>query len=151
MTLVEVVIALAILSIALTGTLALVRRTSSASSDPMLTHQSAAIAQAYLEEIMSRSFFDPDPNSPAVPCPTPEASRALYDNLCDYHGLDDSGARDQNGSRVDGLGSWRVRVTVDTNVALGAVAGPSDIARVDVRVTHGHGVDTLVSSYRTSY
>ena len=150
LTLVEVVISISIISIALAGTLALVR-TGSSSADPMLTHQSAAIAQAYLEEIMSRSFLDPDPNSGSSPCPTKEGSRALYDNVCDYNGLDDSGAKDQDGTAVSGLESWRVRVTVDTTATLGAVTGSTNVIRVDVRVTHDHGPDITVSSYRTSY
>jgi MSHA pilin protein MshD len=85
-------------------------------------------------------------------CPAPEASRDLFDNVCDYNGLDDSGARDQFGAAIAGLSPYRVRVTVDSaSAVLGALTGPANVERVDIRVTHPLPLDITLTGYRTSY
>ena len=46
------------------------------------------------ELALQQAYVDPDDGQV---CPTAEASRPLFDNVCDYSGLADSGARDQQG------------------------------------------------------
>jgi len=150
-TLVELVVSLVVMAIALAGTLQVMDATAGASADPMVLQQASAIADSHLEEILLRPFYDPDTGAGGGGCPAPEASRALYDNVCDYHGLDDSGARDQTGAAVAGLAAYRVRVNVDSAASLGSLSGPADVLRVDVRVTHTDVVDLSVSGYRTRY
>jgi MSHA pilin protein MshD len=150
-TLIELVISIVIISIAILGTLEVMRTTTLGSADPMLLKQATAIAEAYLEEILLKPFYDPDSGAGGGVCPTAEASRDLYDNVCDYNGLDDAGAVDQNGSAVAGLGTYRVRVSVDSAATLGALSGPADVMRADVRVTHSDRVDSTLSGYRTRY
>ena len=148
LTLIELVISIAVLGIALGGALLAIDQTTLRSADPMLQHQASAVAEAYLEEILLKSFLDPDVGTV---CPAAEASRGLYDNVCDYAGLDDSGARDQTGAVVTGLESYRVRVTVDTAATLNTLTGSGDVLRVDVRVNHGSRVDLTVSGYQANY
>jgi MSHA pilin protein MshD len=148
LTLVELVISIVVLGIALPGVLLAVNATTKRSADPMLEHQAVAIAEAYLEEILAKAYADPDD---ASVCGAAEGSRDLYDDVCDYAGLDDAGARDQEGGAVAGLGAYRVRASVDTAATLGALSGSADVLRVDVRVTHAAGVDLTLSGYRTSY
>jgi MSHA pilin protein MshD len=150
-TLVELTISIAVIGIALAGTLALVRRATVASADPLIQRQASAIAEAYLEEILLRPYYDPDLGAGAGACPAPEASRPLFDNVCDYAGLDDAGAHDQTGAAVAGLTPYRVRVSVDTAATLGSLSGPGSVLRVDVRVTHALPVDFTLSGYRASY
>ena len=150
-TLVEMAISIAVIGIALAGTLEVVRRTTLASADPMIRRQASAIAEAYLEEILLRSYYDPDLGAGGGACPGAEASRALFDNVCDYHGLDDSGPRDQTGTALAGLEPYRVRVTVDGAATLGALSGSASVLRVDVRVSHGLPLDFTLSAYRTQY
>ncbi len=147
LTLVELLIAIVVISVALGGTLLLSRQTVLRSADAMIQHQALVVATAYLEEIMLRAYLDPDT---ATLCPASEVCRALYDNVCDYAGLDDAGVVDQTGSSVSGLGDYRVRVDVDTTANLGGLSGSADVLRVDVRVTHPTGVDITLSGYRTA-
>jgi MSHA pilin protein MshD len=140
-----------IIGIALAGTLQLMATTTRWSADPMLRYQAMAVAEAYLEEILLRSFYDPDLGAPGGACPAPEASRDLYDNVCDYNALDDLGARDQTGVAVPGLGNYRVRVNVDSAATLGGLSGANTVLRVDVRLTHTTQVDFTLSGYRTQY
>ncbi|KAA3628790.1 MAG: prepilin-type N-terminal cleavage/methylation domain-containing protein [Proteobacteria bacterium] len=146
LSLIELVIAIVVIGIAVTGIVAAFSKVSSSSVDPMLQEQAIAIAEAYLEEISLRPFVDPDT---ATVCPAPEAARSLYDNICDYNGLSDVGARDQTGTAIASLSQFTVTVAV-VNAALNGVPA-ADSLRIDVRVNHssGHGVSTYLSGYRT--
>jgi MSHA pilin protein MshD len=150
-TLVELVISIAIIAIVVSGTLLLVQKVAVHSADPMIERQALAIAQAYLEEILLRPYWDPTLGSAGGACPAAPGSRALYDNVCDYRGLDDAGARDQTGAAVTGLGAYRVRVAVDTAATLGDLSGSADVLRVDVRVTHPAAVDLVLSGFKARY
>lgn len=158
-TLVELVISIVIISVALVGVLLVMNQTTRYSADPMIQHQAVAAGQSYLEEILLKSFRDPslapDPDAGRV-CPGAEAGRALYDNVCDYDGLDDNGARDQLGNAIPGLEGYRIRVDVVCDDAVHTLAGnadceATDVLRVNVRVTHAGlaGLDITVSGYRT--
>ena len=149
LTLVEMVISISILSVGLVGTLQVVRVVGGASADPMIRQQVGAIADAYLTEVLMKDFHDPNLGAAGGVCPTPEASRSLYDNVCDYDGTDDVGARDALDSAIPSLASYRVRVDVDTGDSLGGLSGPADLLRVDVRVTYSTNTDLTVSGYRS--
>jgi len=148
LTLVEMTISIAVIGIALAGSLLAVDAVTVRSADPMLLHQASAVAEAYVEEILLKPYLDPDTTTV---CPAPEASRDLFDNVCDYAGLDDAGALDQLGAPVAGLGDYRVRVTVDPAATLNGLTGSAEVLRVDVRVTHPARVDLTLSGYRTNY
>jgi MSHA pilin protein MshD len=150
-TLIEMVVSIAIIGIVVAGTLLLVQKVSVHSADPLIERQALAIAQAYLEEILLRPYWDPVLGAGGGACPAPPASRALFDNVCDYQGLDDAGAADQSGAPVAGLAAYRVRVAVDAAAALGDLSGPADALRVDVRVTHPASVDLRLSGFRARY
>ncbi len=142
-TLVELLVSIVIVAIAAGTILGLLATTTGASADPMLRHQASAVAEAYLEEILLRPFDDPDGIDG-------EASRAAFDDLDDYDGLIDAGARDQFGNAIGGLGSYTVAVSVVPSAALpGVPAG--DALRVDVTVSRGSDINLLLSGYRTRF
>jgi len=62
--LIELIVAIVILSIGVTGFITLIINTTKNSVDPQIRVQGNAIARAYLEEVMLNSFcepnFDPD-------------------------------------------------------------------------------------------
>ncbi len=150
-TLVELVISMVVIGIALGGILLVMNYTTARSADPLIQHQGVAIAEAYLEEILTRAY-DED----AVPGTADtegawgpdagEGSRDLYDDVNDYQGLSDVGARDQTGAAIAGLTAYTVQVAVVAAPLNGAPA-----ARVEVTVTHGSGFSLAVSGYRANY
>ena len=148
--LLETVLAIVVLSISLTGTLMVMDYTGRHSADPMIQLQAVAVAETYLAEIMLQSYIDPDldPVSGAV-CPTKEASRDLYDNICDYDGLNDSGASTRSGASVTGLESYTVVVSVDTIATLNSLSGSAKVLRIDVAVTHPASDSITLSGYRS--
>ena len=146
-TLVELVISIVVIATTLVALNVAFTTLLRPSADSLLVVQSLATAEGYLEEILGRGFVDPDDGTL---CPTPEASRDLYDNLCDYNNLDDSGARDQFDNPIVGLEGFRVRVTVDSGFDLNGVNGGEAI-EVVVRVTHPASIDFSLRGYRTAF
>jgi len=168
-TLIELVITIMVLAIGVTAFTRLMNASTIASVDPMIRQQAHAIAQSYLEEVMLNSFCDPNlPGSCPATCvagnicstcgglasPAPAETRPDYDDVCDYNGLSDTGARNQFDVAIAALSNYNVSVTVDDSaVTLSGLSSSSgQVVRVDVRVTHDtNPVDVTLSSYRTNF
>jgi MSHA pilin protein MshD len=145
--LIELVVAIVVISIALTGTMLIVDTTTRRSVDPMLERQAISIAESYLEEVLQKAFLDPDDGTL---CPPAEPSRALFDNICDYDGLDETGARNQLGMPVTGLDFYRIEIDIDQTATLGSLTGSANVLRVDATVTDPMGRPVRLAGYRTS-
>ena len=141
-TLIELIASIVVVSIAVAGILGVFTSTVGRSADPMLRHQAVAIAEAYLEEILLKPFADPDGIDG-------EALRSMFDDVDDYDGPVDAGARDQFDNPLAGLGDYTISVTVATSGALPAVGG-GDALLVDVTVTRASDVAFTLSGYRTN-
>jgi len=132
-TLIELVVSIVVLSVAITGIMMVMTQTVASSADPMLRDQATAIAKSYMEEILSQPLTDPDGGE--LNGPEAGETRATYDDVWDYHGLNNnSGALDQNGGAVTGLSSYNVTVTI-TSTTAGPGAG-SPASRISIMVTH---------------
>lgn len=137
---VELIISIAVFAIAITAILGVFIGTTSKSADPMVQAQAAAIAQSYMEEILLREFSDPDGVS--------GEGRATADDVDDYDGLVDNGARDQFNNPIAGLEDYTVTVSVNASSDLGV--GGGDEKRIDVTVTHPIGISLRFSGYKTN-
>jgi MSHA pilin protein MshD len=148
--LIELIVAIVVISIATTGVLLVYATAVRYSADPMIQQQALAVAEAYLDEILARPVADPDGGETGGA----EAgeTRATFDDLQDYAGLSDSPPRDQNGNAdwdQDGqpdLPGYTVSVAVLTNQNVNGVP----MARVDVRVTYPPVVDFTLTGYRAN-
>lgn len=141
MTLIEIVIAIVVIAIAVSAVLGVLAGNVQHSADPMVVTQGITIAEAYLDEIAHKPFSDPDGTDG-------EASRIDFDDIDDYDGLIDSGAADQFGNPIAGLGGYTVSVAVNASSGLPGVAA-ADVYRIDVRVQFASVVDYTLSGYRT--
>ncbi len=169
-TLIELVITIMVLAIGVTAFTQLMNASTIASVDPMVRQQAHAIAQSYLEEVMLNSFCDPNLSTdcPAfctaanicstcggTASPAPAEARSDYDDVCDYNGLTDSGARNQFDVAIAALSDYDVTVTVDDSaVTLSGLSSASgQVVRVDVNVTHvtNPDIDVTLSGYRTNF
>ncbi len=142
-TLVELLVSIVIVAIAASTVLGVLSMTTAGSADPMIRHQAAAVAEAYLEEILLKPLSDPDALDG-------EAARADFDDIDDYDGLSDGGAHDQFGVPLPGLADYNVAVSVAPSAGLPSVPA-ADTMRVDVVVTHASSVNFTLSGYRTRY
>ena len=176
---IELIVAIVVLSIGVTGFITLIINTTKNSVDPQIRVQGNAIARAYLEEVMLNSFcepnFDPDAD-PATGCSVEctfsacstgspgacggvnavggaEAGRAVFDDICDYHNLTHTGAMDQSGGVISGLEDYTVDVKViDSGTMLnGLNASAGQVVRIDVDVTHSSGTAMSLSGFKTNY
>jgi MSHA pilin protein MshD len=140
-TLIELIVSIVVIAIAASAVLGVLSRSVSRSADAMVLSQAVSIAEAYLEEIALKPFADPDGTDG-------EVSRTDFDDVDDYDGLVDAGARDQFGTPIAALSSYTVSVTVAASTALASVPG-ADAERIDVRVTYAPNVSVALSGYRT--
>lgn len=143
-TLVELIVAIAIIGVALAGLVAAYNRANVASADPLVTQQMLAIAEATMEEVMLKPF----PQAGAVR----QANRADFDETDDYQAFGPAPVTDVNGDAMAGMERYRVQVQVDRPGAGGvpAIAGvPSaEARRIRVTVT-GQGQPISLTGWRT--
>ncbi len=147
-TLIELTLSILIISICLIGTILAFITVAKFNADPLIQQQAINIGKSYLEEIMAKSFPQ------VIPCPAaPAGGRAVFASVCDYQGLNDIGARDQDGQVITGLSAYTVQITIDTASAiLGGINPGTDVVRIDVSVTHQDLQTAMVlSGYRTKY
>lgn len=141
--LLELIIAIVVISIATTGVLLVYAQVVRHSADPMIQQQALAVAEAYLDEILARPVDDPDGTNAGE-------TRATFDNIGDYHGIADSpplnqsGSADWDGDAQPDLPGYAVSVQVAANENVNGVP----MSRVDVTVTYGNVVSFTLSGYR---
>ena len=143
-TLVELVIPIVIISIALVAVLNSFGFLVSQSADPLWRNKSLKLAQLYLDEILARSYDDSTPvgGVPAVSSPScaslgPESgeTRATFNDVDDYDGVDDSPPVSLIGAIDSSYNSYRVQVTVTCNGSAVGASGNSHAKKILVQVT----------------
>ncbi|HEX7029698.1 MAG TPA: type II secretion system protein [Gammaproteobacteria bacterium] len=137
-TFVELVISIVVIGIAVTGVLLVYTTTVASSADPMIRQQALAVAQAYLDEAVSKSYDDPDGADG-------EVARTDFDDVDDYDALDNVAASLPDGSSA-GLDAYIVTVDV-TNAVLNGV----NMKRVEVEVRGPAGIRVTLASHRAQY
>ena len=152
--LVELVLFIAIVSIGIAGILSVMNVTTKSSADPFPRKQAMAIAESMLEEIQLKDFSNPaDPN--AFIGAAIQANRALFDDIGDYHGFTSAGIFPvDGGTPIAGLEAYNVNVTVVTDGGLGTGASlvPAADARLITVTVTGPGATVItLSGYRTNY
>lgn len=147
-TLIEIIVTIVVISIASVALLSFANLVRS-SADPVIQQQAATIAEAYLEEILLRSFEDPQGGETGT-VEGDEGGRAGFDDVQDYDSLAPGPAADQFGNPVAALANYTVTVTIITNTTLGGLP-MADSLQVDVSVNHPAIGDILLSGFRTRY
>jgi MSHA pilin protein MshD len=136
-TLVELVMSIVIIGVAMGGIISVIGRTTRSSADPMLERQAIAIAEAYLEEILAKSYTV----QPGT------GTRDQFDDIGDYSALPDTTVRSQSGEAIGELSTYSVTVTVAAEAALNGV----NARRIDVTVTPPVGSPVTLTGYRTNW
>ena len=151
LTLIELVIFIVIILVGLAGVLTVLDTTVRGSADPVVRKQALALAEAMLEEVLSKSFQnDPTGNNAATPAlgctPTTAPRCALdtpvdrvnYNDVDDYNTWSQFGDQSAIGAAPAALARYRVNVAVAAWV-LNGEAGK----RVTVTVVSGAETVTL--------
>lgn len=161
-TLVELIVTMVVISIAMLGISYVLSFAFAHQSDGLWQAKSVALAESYFEEIMARRFDETTPLGGLPPCGTcstvgPDSgeTRAQFDDVDDYDGVDDLPPLDMDGNPRAGYAGYRVQVSVTyvsaaQVMALGLDAA-TDAKLVRVLVT-APGQSTLVfPMLRTNY
>ena len=139
-TLVELIVAIVIVSVALGGLMAVYNRAGTASADPLVTQQMLAIAEAMMEEVLQKPFAV---DSTAAP------SRAFYNDVRDYAAYGPVAVSDVNGGAIAGLERYRVAVRVDESALTGVPAAQALRVRVTVSDPETKATDIVLTGWRT--
>lgn len=157
LTLIELIMFIIVISVGLIGILTVMNVTARSSADPVIRKQALAVAEAMMEEILSKDFQnDVGGNNAATPllgC-TPQTAPPCNLNIPldrqNYNDVDDYDQWDQNGVfQLDGtavlIGNYTVQAAV-VPLALNGIAGKL------VSVTVTSGPETIVlDSFRANF
>jgi MSHA pilin protein MshD len=151
-TLIELVMAVMIISIAVVSILNVFSLTTGRSADPLLTRQSLAVAESLLQEIVSQPFTINDLRTGNPDAMGPEAGEsrgsatAPFNHVDDYAGYTESGILGADGTAVTGLEGYSASVTVQTQALDNIVAAEGLL--VTVTVTAPNGSSVALSGFR---
>ncbi len=150
LTLVECVLALTILPLAVTGIAFAVVSGQQQAAEALRQTHGMMVAQALMEEILSKPYADPGGSSALGP-ESGETSRSLYDNADDYHGFSESGGSLSTAAGValpSSLQGFSRSVSCSTTTVTVASLSVS-VAAVQITVTVTDSNGTLVALTRT--
>lgn len=169
MSLIELVVTIVIMAIVLTGIAVLFFDTVKKTPEPVIDIRAAELGQAYLDEILTKRYDEnsgqggtprcnsTDPGSKACSTtlgPDPGETRATYDDVDDYNGLNESPPKDALGNTRTGYANYRVQVSV-VYAGTGAdglgLASNQDAKLITVTVTSPLGTKMVFSAYRVNY
>jgi MSHA pilin protein MshD len=137
-TLIELVLAITIIGVVSATLMGAMTAISARSGDSVMATQSAIVANAYLQEIMSQPYTDLNVDG--------EPLRSNFDDVDDYDGLIEQGAHDRTGVAIPGLGGYRIAIVVNLVNWAGVPA-----KLIVVNATDPQGRTTSVSAYRTDH
>jgi MSHA pilin protein MshD len=165
-TLVELLVFIVVLAVGLTGTVLVINRSVQLAPEALVRSRAMELAQAYLDEIATKKYDEytgqggvprcdsTDPGSQSCSDtlgPEGTETRATYDDVDDYHGIDDEPPVDAKGNPFANYADYRVQVRVEY---AGTELGLADIRhakRVTVIITTPLASRIPVSYYRTNF
>lgn len=180
-TLIELVAVIVILAISLVGVTVAISGAISRSSDVLLETRALALAQSYLDEILSRRFDEHSAPRGIPPCrdncsdevdfgpDAGEDNRQDFDDVDDYHGLDEGAGRpgplqDPEGNERIDYDNFSVSVSVrylqsgagspEENLAteLNDLENAQDAKVITVTVSHsGRAEGWVFSVYKANF
>ncbi len=172
-TLVELVISIAVLSVALLGVAYSLQYSARHGADSLWQTKTVELAQAYSDEILSKRFDERTPLGGIPPCNPCSASAAFgsaqdavdevrglyltvatnnFDDVDDYHLLDDSPPLDAQGAERSGYAGFRVQVWVSyAGADLGLGANDAKLIRMLITPPITPVTAVPFSVYRSNY
>ncbi|WP_296447346.1 type II secretion system protein [Rhodoferax sp. UBA5149] len=149
-TLIELIIFIVVVSVGLVGILKVMDVTVKSSADPMVRKQAMALADSILEEILLKSYCDPDTvnagtNPPTCGVNTVESGRDAYDDVDDYNGLTQAAFTDLP-AELTGPSGYVIAISVAAPASLSGVP----MKKVTVTVSRGSESITM-TGYRANF
>jgi MSHA pilin protein MshD len=155
-TLVELVITIVIISVAIAGVVGAFALITGRSADPLNQTRAVALAQIYMDEILSRRYDEDtpvggNPREPGCTINTEEANRSDYDDVDDYNAINNAAPENAEGTALGAdYGNFQVSVTVQcAGDEIGLAV--DETKRIDLTITDPSGQDYGFSAYRANF
>ena len=139
-TLIELIIFIVVVSAGLAGILSVMNSVVKSSADPMVRKQAMALADSILEEILLKSYTDPDGTNVG------ETGRVNWDNVDDFNGKTNADFAPLPAE----LTSYVIGITVVNDTTTLGTAPNIPAKKVTVTITRGAEVITM-TGYRSNY
>lgn len=163
-TLIEIIVSIVIFSILMALVTAIFAPNMVRGTDPLFSVRATELGQSYLDEIIGKRYAENSVPGNGVrcgetggpgACTTPlgkdgAETRATFDDVDDYDGLNETSATDSNGNLRAGYAGFAVAVSVayaGTDLGLSL----NDAKRVNVTVTAPHGGAFVFSAYKANF
>lgn len=140
-TFIEVIVAMVVIGVAVTGVLSVFGQGVRNSSDPIVRKQMLVVAQELMEEVALKPYAAQANAAPAA------CARDTFNDVSDYNGYASAGqVCDIEGTVIPALQGMSVAVSV----AQQALVGVAEAKRITVSVSRGNEVVTL-EGWRTNH
>ncbi len=150
-----------IISVAIAGVIGAFSLIAGRSADPLNQSRAVALSQLYIDEILAKKFADNSPvgggavdSSGEADCADPGddgESRRTFDDVDDYHGLDDDPPKNSEEDLLDGYSGYAVSISVGCDGDQVGLSENYQAKRIDITVTDPSGNDYLFSAYRGNF
>ena len=146
---IELIMAIVIISVGIVGILSVLQITVKSSADPIVYKQATAMADAILSEVMAKAYANPT-NGYTETNPATCAGRIFYDDVSDYTCFDGTTSSKfiQSGTTLSGTPSPLQGYTAKVAVSVVTISGVP-MKKVTVTVIGG-GVTIALDSYRSN-
>jgi len=157
-TLVELVITIVIISVAIAGVVGAFGLITGRSADPLNQTRAVALAQLYMDEILSRRYDEDTPNGGvpratgcAIGTDAGETERADYDDVDDYNAI--TNAEPENAEGTPLIADYdNFRISIAVECAGSEVGLPNDDAkRIDLTVNDPSSQNYAFSVYKANF
>lgn len=164
-TLIETIIVIVLVGAMMAGMTSLFMNNVGNSHRPFLRQRALAVANAFMDEIQHKRWNEATPvgggcvNS-GVSCPTGPAitaigadgeARSAYDDIDDYHGLNQSPPQDSAGVDMPGYAGFTVAVSVAQPAGAWNAIAAADVRLITVSVTSPSNETIAISAYRVNF
>jgi MSHA pilin protein MshD len=165
-TLIETIIVIVLVGAMMAGMTSLFMNNVGHSHRPFLRQRALAVANAFMDEISHKQWNEASTlgggcvNTGSGSCPLGPAavaigsdgeSRATYDDIDDYHGLNQTPPQDSSATAMPGYSGFTVNVSVVQPGGNWNGIAAADVRLITVSVTSPSNENIAISAYRVNF